>query len=134
MNKIIKLATLSVALFLVNKNIVAQDRMPEEMRQELKAPPEERAEKAAKRMGKALNLDATTQQKVYDLLLVRANDVDKAMSIQGREKRQAMKAAQDKYESGLKGVLSPEQLENLEKIEEQMRERRGRGGRGGNRF
>jgi Spy/CpxP family protein refolding chaperone len=74
-------------------------------------------------MTQQLALDQATSQKVYDIMLARAQKVDSihASSDAKRAKRQALRATADDLKAELKNILTPEQLAKLESMKGRKR-------------
>jgi Spy/CpxP family protein refolding chaperone len=82
-----------------------------------------------------LNLDTTQYEKLLALNLKQANKVSTTrteMKEEMHEKREAMKAERDAYQTELETILTPEQLEKHEAMMKERMEKRGKS-RGGDR-
>jgi periplasmic protein CpxP/Spy len=90
------------------------------------ATPEKRAVRMTERMQKELNLSKDQVDKVQSLNLQLAKDQTVARE-KGKEGREDMKAAMQKYDNDLQKVLTPEQFkthqENRQKARQQMQKR-----------
>jgi|GEM_PF-1234715 Spy/CpxP family protein refolding chaperone len=97
--------------------------------------PQERAERQAKVMKVDLNLDTAQYEKLLALNLKQA---DKASTTRAKmkeemhEKREAIKAERDVYQTELETILTPEQFKKHETIMKERMEKRGKS-RGGDR-
>lgn len=97
--------------------------------------PQERAKKQAKVMKVDLNLDTAQYEKLLALNLKQANKVSTTrteMKEEMHEKREAMKAERDAYQTELETILTPEQLGKHEAMMKERMEKRGKS-RGGDR-
>ena len=88
------------------------------MQQHAMGDPATRAKKMTDRMTQQLGLDQTTSQKVYDVMLTRAQKIDaiQASSDNNRTKAQSLKANADEVNAQLKGILTPDQFTKLESM------------------
>ena len=90
--------------------------------------PATRAKKMTDRMTQQLGLDQATSQKVYDVMLARAQKIDaiQAGSDANKAKAQALKANADEVKAKLKSILTPDQYTKFESM--RGHKRRGRDG------
>ncbi|HLK98256.1 MAG TPA: hypothetical protein VK364_10855 [Hymenobacter sp.] len=89
--------------------------------------PATQAKNMTDHMTQQLALDQATSQKVYDIMLVRAQKVDAihASSDAKRVKKQALKATADDFKAELKNILTPEQFAKLGSLKDRKRQDRG---------
>ena len=86
--------------------------------------PDQRGERRAQYLAKELGLSADQQARVEKLLLARQQESAALKSKYGADKkagRPTMKAAHDRYQTGLKSILTAEQYAKFDQLKDEHR-------------
>ncbi len=130
-----KAIVLAACLFSLTTTVNAQEAVPPMRKSQnakaTKPTPEQRAQKHVDELTADVGLTEDQKPKIYDLALVKVKKTEeiraKYKTEDTKQQRETeLKAVKKEFHQGVKGILTPEQLEKL-KTKEKDRDKKGQG-------